>query len=317
MRTPHLRSAACAFALACALVAPAWSATPTTASGAHPAALDTLITRHLTYYEVYAPTEAQLAAAQREIQFALEQFGVAIGERAARVVFVVFANEAERARYDLAPVRRHLLPVVEYVGVIGAAPSRSDGAAVADARKYNPRSLAHQAGHAFFYEYVQSQLRKRGEPVDSIRATGDAARGAEAHRLHPRVPDWFEEAVATTCESPSTRTTRLRAMRQTLDRHIPLGEYFGMTMPASPAERAALFSNQALSMANFISAAENERFLGHIAVGLIEGKYIGQCLLDATTLYSKPEALDGQYVEWMKLRSGGPAGSAPASPAGK
>jgi hypothetical protein len=124
------------------------------------------------------------------------------------------------------------------------------------------------------------------------------------HRLHSRIPDWFDEAVATLCESASTRSIRARAMAQSIDRRIPLAEFFTMKMPLNSPERAALFSNQAFTLARFIAVTEGDGYIGHIAVGLIEGQFIGQCLTDATTLYSKPEALETQYVAWLRTQTG-------------
>jgi hypothetical protein len=156
------------------------------------------------------------------------------------------------------------------------------------------------------------------------------------HAGHAALPAWFCEAVATLCEPPALQEARLRFMQAHLDQRIPFGELLAMREPpaagtkrvaksggASPVkrakgaapgtglasasaipDRATIFSSEALSLARFIAAREYDRFIGVISEGMIRGRTFGDIVNKSQTLYSKPEALEQSWVEWVKQPGG-------------
>lgn len=168
---------------------------------------------------------------------------------------------------------------------------------------------------------------------------------ADLHPDHPALPDWLEEAVAALCERPSDQRSRLDFMRARLDRRIPFAELLAMRRPntgepggaksgqgkaggagstakAAPeagtakrestagnsaaAERADLFCAEALSLARFIAEREEARYIGTITEGVIGGRTVGDVLNTSQNLFSKPEALEKQWLEWMQGLSRAP-----------
>ena len=144
------------------------------------------------------------------------------------------------------------------------------------------------------------------------------------HPGRPILPDWIEEAVAALCEPPSLQRRRIEFMRAHLDRRIPFAELLTMRQPKAGApegpkggprngvraggaaagtpagaERAAIFTAEALSLARFIAERQDERFVGTIVEGVIRGRTVGDVLNATHSLYSRPEPLEKQWLEWM------------------
>ena len=164
-----------------------------------------------------------------------------------------------------------------------------------------------------------------------------AARGVAVPPPHPDIPilpDWLEEAVAALCERPALQKGRIDFMRANLERRIPVAELLTMRRPAVPdggksakpsggtkappkagapkgkggtsgssaaaADRAAIFCNEALSLARFIGQREDDRFVGTIVEGVLRGRTVGDVLNTSQNINSRPEALEKQWLEWMQ-----------------
>ncbi len=197
-----------------------------------------------------------------------------------------------------------------------------------------------------YAENAIAQARAAGLRAPDSSAVGASTKPAGLHPDHPDLPDWLEEAVAALCERPSLQRSRLDFIRARLDQRIPFAELLAMRRPStgepdgaksgqgktggagstrtaapqtgvgksaggagSPpaaAERAAIFCAEALSLARFIASREEARYIGTITEGVIRGRTVGDVLNTSQHLYSKPEALEKQWLEWMQDPSRAP-----------
>ena len=289
-----------------------------------PDSMRSIVTRE---FELYAPTDDDLRRSGDDLRIAATQFVNYIGQSPKKMAFLVFRSTAERDRYDFRPFTRRGLPVVPVIhpampagSPSGAAPGGKPGSDT------GPEPISHEAGHRFFVDYVDHTLAtaRGGE-----RATGSsdtAQAGASGHPTHEAMPDWLEEAVAALCERPGYQNRRIEFMRSRLSKRIPFEELLTMPIPAVPgaagkgtakggsaakagggsaaSERAAIFRAEALSLARFIVSREDARFIGTIAEGVIAGRTVGEVLNTSQHLFSKPEALEKQWLEWMESSNG-------------
>jgi hypothetical protein len=286
-------------------------------------------------FEIYALTDDDLRRANEEILTSYNQFPSYLGESPRRMAFVIFHSAAEAGRYDFTPLTGQGLRVLAWVDSSNAAPAPQ-------ARRGDPGfadvpTLAHDAGHCFLDAYAD-----RNFGILQARAAADSGREEDPgphlprpgmvvrafHPSHPDLPDWLEEAVASLCEPPALQQRRLEFLSARLDRRIPLADLLAMSRPgagartraaatprkagraggsrsalAESAERAALFDAEALSLARFIADREDERFVGKLVDGVISGRTVGDVLNTTRILYSKPEALEKQWLEWIQSRT--------------
>jgi hypothetical protein len=300
----------CLLAPACAALIAAASAaaapTPAAAPGASADSLRSFVTKN---YEVYAPTPADLFRISKDVEYAWGQVRRFFGEPAPLTAIVVFDSRARLEAYDFSRFRERGVPCLAWVlPPRGAAPR-----ALAD----DATALAHEAGHLMFRAGVQ---KWRGQPP-----LDDAAHlPAYRHDGHPDAPDWLDEAFAALCEPPSRQAQREDAIRAKLAARIPLPTLFAMKYPVplerrgplappaapdpgaprirglAPADLERQFVNESLALARYFNAVEHDRYIGTVAREVMTGKTLGEALMSATVLYSKPEALEAQWVEWMK-----------------
>jgi len=294
--------------------------------------LDSLRSAIKKEYELYAPSDRALNVAGQQLNFALTQFMRYFGDVPPRIAVVIFDSPEQAKGFDFTPFRKRGIAALAWVlPRPGVTPAKGAGdPAAGAARSERPQSLGHQAAHLFFHILVDAKLAGVDATVRAevraaaLRAAAGAVPGpdsATGHLGHPRIPDWLEESVGTLCELPAAQNARLDRMRANLDRRIPLPELFGMESPlaapprgaarasgrrpakpatAPAADRATMFADESLALARYIADREGDRFMGDIAVRLLDGKTIGEALSAAQNLFSKPEALERGWVEWMK-----------------
>ena len=285
--------------------------------GGKPAApVDSMPSIKTRDFELVAPSDDDIRSANDEIRVAISQFGRYMGENPRKMAFVLFRSAADAGRYDTRGFTRRNLPVVALV--IGPKPRRP-GPAPPQPGDANADPLSHLAGHQFLIEYANHAIaaaRAAGLTIPDSAALAPGgpagARGAPAaandrHPGHPALPDWLEEAVAGLCERPSFQRARIEFLGARLDRRIPFEELLRMSRPAAgdpgrvPSERAAIFSAEALSLARFIAQREeDDRFVGTIIEGVLRGRTVGDVLNTSQNLYSKPDALEKQWLEWVQ-----------------
>ena len=289
-------------------------------------------------FELYAPTDEDLRRAGDDLRIAVTQFMQYLGQSPKKMAFLLFKSAADRDRYDFRPLTRRGLPVVSVIlpAKPPAGPGTPTGTPGSDA---GPEPISHEAGHRFLVDYLDHALtmvedgarRVAPEAASDPGAAHAAGRGTQAggggHPQHEALPDWLEEAVAALCERPAYQKRRIEFMRSRLSRRIPFAELLAMPLPAEPgaagggakssgpakgagsassaqAERAAIFRAEALSLARFIANREDARYIGTIVEGVIGGRTFGDVLNTSQHLFSKSEALEKQWLEWMESSNG-------------
>ncbi len=295
---------------------------------AAPAPPDSMRRASTPQFDVYATSEKEIMAATQELRRAASQFNRYVGDRPPRIAVVVFDSAERMKGYDFASLREHGLAPLAWiapppgaglaageggahaaVGASAAKRAKISGASAAAVSEF-PTSLGHAAGHLFFSVWVRAKLAgadvtgraaARAEALRSVVLTLPLPTAEPQHALSDQFPDWYEEAIATLCESPPVQARRIDAMRGQLDRRVPLAELFDMSRPHGPGTvaRADLFDDESLALARYIAEIEGDRFFGNIASGFVTGKSVGETLTNAAQLMSKPEALEKSWVEWM------------------
>jgi len=296
---------------------------------------------HVTrQFELYAPTDHDLRVANSEIHMAVTQFAFYLGEAPKKMAFVLFRSAAEADRYDYSPLTKRGMRVLPWVAATNPRGGRARGGEPQLAEggsRDNPHPLSHEVGHSLLNTYVDRSLAalRAAGAGDFATDSGGAGAGPPGanppnagapgpgsvvtarHPDHPVLPDWLEEAVAALCEPPSLQQRRIEFMRTHLDRRIPLAELLTMRRPntggpksgrgrAAGADGAAIFTAEALSLARFIAQREQHRLIGAIVVGVIRGRTVGEVLNTGQSLFSKPEPLEKQWLEWMESPSRAP-----------
>lgn len=203
------------------------------------------------------------------------------------------------------------------VQVQSVASSSADSAL----RRSEARPLSHEAGHLFLIAYVNAKLRVASEPK----------KPGAGHYGHERIPDWFDEAVATLCEFPALQKTRQEAMVRLVEKRIPFAELFTMEHPVAQAlkdvigtareqrksgevrmeiitggenllpnpDRAIVFYAESLTLAQFLADKEGPAFIGQIAAGLLRGETMTQILRGPKSLPSDLQELEKAWVKWV------------------
>jgi hypothetical protein len=286
-------------------------------------------------FELYGPTEEEVRKANDEINVAISQFGRYLGEQPKKMAFVLFRSAEEAGRYDPKPLTRRGMQIVPWILPAGPPPPGQPGSGANPdplAHEAGHRFLV------AYVEHAQAAAAGPGASDTGAAAGGSSsARGGGVPAPHPDIavlPDWLEEAVAALCERPSLQKSRIDFMRVHLERRIPFAELLAMRRPAGPeggerakpsggtkappkagaakgagsaggsssagADRAAIFCDEAVSLARFIAQREDDRFIGTIVEGVLRGRTVGDVLNTSQNVLSKPEALEKQWLEWMQ-----------------
>jgi hypothetical protein len=188
-------------------------------------------------------------------------------------------------------------------------------------RRSEARPLSHEAGRLFLIAYVNARLGVASEPK----------KPGTDHYGHERIPEWFDEAVATLCEFPALQKTRREAMVRLVDKRIPFAELFAMEHPVAQAlkdvigaareqrksgdvrteiiigganllpspNRALAFYAESLTLAQFLADKEGLAFIGQIAAGLFRGETMTQILRGTKSLTSDLRELEKAWVKWV------------------
>ncbi len=184
--------------------------------------------------------------------------------------------------------------------------------------------LSHAAGHAFLNATADAWLHLKPQ-----RSSLDPSR-AMSHFGHRRIPDWFDEAVATLCEFPTIKNIRRSEMRRRLDAHIPLSRLFTMRHPAEqrydlrgPATKgqavearttdirtppdpevadpqSLLFYAECLTVSEYLAEKAGPLVMGRIGEGLVQGRPMAQLIARLNGLPHSVSELERQWVEWMR-----------------
>jgi len=291
-------------------------------------------------YELYGPTAEDVRKANDEIKVAISQFGDRLGEQPKKMAFVLFRSAEEAGRYDPKPLTKRGMQIVPWILPAGPPPGPPGSGTGPDplAHEAGHQFLLAYVEHALAQGAAKGSGPPDTSAAagGATGAPGGTPRGIGAAVSHPDVPilpDWLEEAIAALCERPSYQKSRMDFLRARLDRRIPFAELLAMPRPPGPqaakgatpaagtkappktgaakgaapaassaaaAERLALFIDESLSLARFITQREDDRFLGTIVEGVMRGRTVGDVLNTSQNILSKPEALEKQWLEWMQ-----------------
>ncbi|MBA4158214.1 MAG: hypothetical protein H0X65_12155 [Gemmatimonadetes bacterium] len=142
----------------------------------------------------------------------------------------------------------------------------------------------------------------------------------------PRMPDWFDEAVAVLCEPEDMRAERREAMRRGVGSRRSLTDFFAMDYPAAghtapagvqpEAEQRSrrprititrgdtgepdLFYPQALSVAEFLIEREGPEVIGRLAEGFARELSVDDMLLQGRNLPEDVNALEAEWLRWLE-----------------
>lgn len=267
---------------------------------------------------VYAPTAQAARDGQNEVQYARARFRALFGTDAPALSVVLVEYPEHLQGMDLAQLRPRdgrVLPFLTRTGL--SATSGSGAAPVAEPGGAERKLLAHEACHGYVMDVADRVSRK----PSSRKGYG-----------HGALPDWFDESIATLCESPEGRAARRRYLRDRLDQRIPLAAFARMPHPLSGAEvleklgledtpgqasvevlsaeriRAALpdtdpmlFYAQALSLGEFIEERVGPGQMLMFARALATSPDLEHALRAAHgTLPRLPATVDALEAEWLR-----------------
>lgn len=288
--------------------------------------------RHAT---VYAPTDGAAREGQREIRHARQRFRELFGAEPVRLTVVLADDPAQFKGMDLAPLRRGgtaLLPFVTRAHLDARSDMEwSDGASAlaqstttalrrrSSGSLAEAKPLAHEACHLYVAAFAR---RVADAPTRGGRAYGHAA-----------LPDWYDESIATLCESSASRAARRRHLLDSEERRIPLSRFMRMPHPLSapevlqrlrvdtstpgvhfiPAEQArellpgggvAMFYAQAHSLGEFIAERGGPRALHALGRALAKGQTPEQALAEAHRAAPELPAtvadLEAAWLLWLE-----------------
>lgn len=193
--------------------------------GSAQAWLESLKRVHTDHYELYAPTDEDLAQARRELDHAVRQFELHFGAKPPRIA-VVLRDENPPGGYADAPFRHRGLPLLAWITDRGWEAQHAGPEWAGSGRRPHSEShiLPHEACHKFMRAYVDQKMGRSavGAPEPRTRTP---------HYGHPDVADWFDEASAMVCEHADERATRRARLRAGLEDRLPLAEIFAMSHP--------------------------------------------------------------------------------------
>lgn len=299
-----------------------------------PAPPDGYVAQRTRAATVYAPTDDDALEGQREIRHARARFRDLLGAEPVRLAVVLADDPAQFKQMDLAPLRTGgaaLLPFVTRAHLDAhATPAGNNGTAAlahatSTALRRTPsgslaevKPLAHEACHLYVAALAD---RVADGPTRNGRAYGHAA-----------LPDWYDESVATLCESSTSRAARRRHLREHGERRIPLSRFMRMPHPLSapellqrigvdtrtpgvhfiPAEQArellpgggaAMFYAQAHSLGEFIVERGGPRAFHALGRALAKGQTPEQALAEAhraaPELPATAAELEAAWLRWL------------------
>ena len=261
-----------------------------------------------TRFVMYADDPAELRAGAAQLESATNRLQILLGDTPPPLT-VVASGAGERLQAKLPDSLQHGGRVVlEYAGRVAPWERRvgAPGPAPRTAED-SLRSVSHEAVHAQFAAWVDAV---RARWPDGVADTGaaPAAAAVPGHSRHPRVPDWFEEAIATSCEPLPVQQRRNAMLAARLGRRIPFERLLSMPQPRPGTAEALMFSAQSLSLAQFVAATERAGYTARIARGIALGQPFGATLIDAQHLLSRPDVLEQQWLEWFQKRTRPPTG---------
>ncbi len=279
-------------------------------AAASPAARDTvatpdsLLTLATKGALVRAATRTALIDAGRQVEQCRAQLEHATGGRPDPITVIVvpfaWASAREEAQRRVAAGER----VVLWVGPTLKPRRVSDAGPLADPEA----AFQHTVGHALVESWAaaaRARNRFEGEPVTGLvegpvrtaPAVAHPTDGALAHRGADRLPDWYEEALAVTCEPMGAQRARIEWLRTRIEKRVPFPKLLALQ---TPEPRPAVFGSESYALLRFLLDQEDAYFLTRLAGGLLRGTPLPEVLAGASAVYSKAEALEGQWLEWMK-----------------
>ena len=274
-----------------------------------------LVVEHAPNLTIYASSAGAAREGQQEVRHAQDRFRELFDKPPINLVVVLVDDPRHLHRMDIASLQRRRTAFLPFV-TGRHLESQIPGSAGSSGASLKP--LAHEACHVYL-----SALADRVAPISPID------RGEYGHHA---LPDWFDEASATLCESTEGRAIRRRRFRANSNRWIPLREFeriphplgsaavlqrLGIdrsrdrvgihVVPADQAERltagidANLFYSQALSLGEFIAERGGPGVLGKLVQPLANGRTLDQALREAhRTAPSLPATVDELEVEWLR-----------------
>jgi hypothetical protein len=246
------------------------------AAGVATAPARTLDTRR---YRIGAPDDGALAAVREALDIAGARFRKHFGTDAPKVRVLVssdLAADVAAPAVDAAAKARGSMEDVILRAHTFVWPANAAGAA-----------MAHEACHALVVAWADEQLAAKGAALRSEPVRG-------AHASHEKLPAWFAEAAATTCETDDARAHRWATAGEALSSPKPLEQLFAASYPADEAAGRD-FSWQSLALIEYVSQTKGERAVGRLATALLEGRSSAEAL---AAIGLKGETLDAQWQKW-------------------
>jgi hypothetical protein len=195
---------------------------------------------------------------------------------------------------------------------VSGTPSRAAEDPVAEARV-----LSHEACHIFLIAHLNQRLGRTRAQMAEASQTARAQSGGSYG--DPMLPDWFDEATATLCETPTLQQKRRTYAREHRAEMIPLARLFAMPHPnvaghtgteAAPGARVtvgvggqtpqrSMFYPQVLTLAQFLAEREGPEFIGRMAESLARGRSMPEILRGARNLPADLDSLQRVYAAWL------------------
>lgn len=270
-------------------------------------------------YDLYTADPEEAADAADQLDYAAERFRELFGTDPRRIAVVLFEHPEHVQDYDFDPIREQGLlglPWLSDEALIAAA--RRVMGSMADRGSLPTRALSHEACHMYLIAHVSAELGY-DDPNERLAALDESSYG------DPRMPDWFDEAVAVLCEPDEMRADRRAAMRGGLEMRTPLADFFALEHPSQHATPAGapreeerqrrgprititrgnaggpdLFYPQALSVAEFLIDREGPEIIGWLADVFTQGDAMEAMLAEVENLPDDVEALEAEWLRWME-----------------
>jgi hypothetical protein len=194
-----------------------------------------------------------------------------------------------------------------------STPSRAAEDPIAEARV-----LSHEVCHMFLIAHLNQRLGRTRAQVAEASQTARAHSGGSYG--DPMLPDWFDEATATLCETPTLQQKRRAYAREHRAEMIPLAQLFAMPHPnvagrtgteaasgtrvtvevgGQGAPQDHMFYPQVLTLAQFLAEREGPEFIGRVAENLARGRSMPEILRGARNLPADLDSLQRAYAAWL------------------
>jgi hypothetical protein len=283
-----------------------------------PPPLDGYVAESDGYTTVYAPSKAAALEGHQDVRYARARFYALFGTNASPLAVVMVDNPDHFQQIDLPSLRPpggRVLPFLTQARLSTSPISVATGQARDS--EVPVKVLAHEACHAY---------------VGVLAGDAVTRPPLRMHSNKGLLPDWFDESIATLCESAEARGARRRYFRNHLDHHVPLGVFVRMQHPLGglqdlealgidftprqaavhvltadrikqvlPNANHAMFYAQALSLGEFLKARGGTRGLQSLASTLAKGRTLDQALVVArSTAPGLPATVQALEAEWMR-----------------